>query len=204
MVPEPGHGGRPVVPVGGHRRGRAAADHVRAVGARLGHPHRDRRALPRPEQARPRRQDGQAAGWKPELFTSDAPFKRDYPHLFSLRDGKVYGLGRDPEQQWLFDPVAETRKDLAPRPDNTPRNYGSAVPLPAGFKGPDSVLVLGGDRDDPNTYQLVGGKWSKEKARAFGRTQDNTLLMPDATLMTVNAPSTSATTATARTTPTRT
>ncbi|WP_392960688.1 galactose oxidase-like domain-containing protein [Streptomyces sp. LN245] len=125
-------------------------------------------------------------GWAPELFKADAPFKRDYPHLFSLRDGKIYGLGRDPEQQWKFDPAAETRTDLAPRPDNMPRNYGSAVPLPAGFKGPDSVLVLGGDRNDPNTYQLVGGQWSKEKARAFGRTQDDTLLMPDATLMTVN------------------
>ncbi|WP_327314818.1 galactose oxidase early set domain-containing protein [Streptomyces sp. NBC_01235] len=125
-------------------------------------------------------------GWAVERFKTDAPFKRDYPHLFSLRDGKIYGLGRNPEQQWKFDVTTETRTDLAPRPDNMPRNYGSAVPLPAGFKGPDSVLVLGGDRNDANTYQLVGGQWSKEKARAFGRTQDDTLLMPDATLMTVN------------------
>ncbi|MGW2780013.1 galactose oxidase-like domain-containing protein [Streptomyces populi] len=125
-------------------------------------------------------------GWAPELFKADAPFQRDYPHLFSLRDGKIYGLGRNHDQQWKFDPATETRTDLAPRPDGMPRNYGSAVPLPAGFKGPDSVLVLGGDRNDPNTYQLVGGQWSKEKARAFGRTQDDTLLMPDGTLMTVN------------------
>ncbi|WP_371579005.1 galactose oxidase-like domain-containing protein [Streptomyces sp. NBC_01314] len=137
-------------------------------------------------------------GWSVGGFRADAPFKRDYPHLFSLRDGKIYGLGRNPDQQWTFDINTETRSDLPARPDvphppgamvppqGIGRNYGSAVPLPAGFRGPDSVLVLGGDRDDPNTYQLVGGQWSKEKPRAFGRTQDNTLLLPDATLLTVN------------------
>lgn len=137
-------------------------------------------------------------GWSVGRFRADAPFKRDYPHLFSLRDGKIYGLGRNPDQQWTFDINTETRSDLPARPDvphppgamvppnGIGRNYGSAVPLPAGFRGPDSVLVLGGDRDDPNTYQLVGGQWSKEKPRAFGRTQDNTLLLPDANLLTVN------------------
>ncbi|MER5866859.1 galactose oxidase early set domain-containing protein [Kitasatospora sp. NPDC002040] len=137
-------------------------------------------------------------GWSVGRFKADAPFKRDYPHLFSLRDGKIYGLGRGPDQQWTFDLNSETRSSLPARPDNPPapgamtppqgfgRNYGSAVPLPAGFRGPDSVLVLGGDRDDPNTYQLVGGQWSKQQPRAFGRTQDDTLLLPDATLLTVN------------------
>ncbi|MCJ0869914.1 galactose oxidase early set domain-containing protein [Streptomyces sp. AP-93] len=50
-------------------------------------------------------------------FKAKAPFTRDYPHLFSLRDGLVYGL---------------------------------------------------------------------DKPRAFGRTQDNTLLMPDGTLLTAS------------------
>ncbi|MFE5627552.1 galactose oxidase-like domain-containing protein [Streptomyces virginiae] len=118
----------------------------------------------------------------------DAPFGEDsdYPHLFTLRDGKVYGLGRHAARQWAFDPVAETRTDLPARPDGIHRGYGSAVPLPAGFRGPDSVLILGGDRDDPNTYKLSGGVWEKEHPRAFGRTQDNTLLLPDASLLTVN------------------
>ncbi|GGO84762.1 galactose oxidase early set domain-containing protein [Wenjunlia tyrosinilytica] len=122
-----------------------------------------------------------------DRFKVDAPFKTDYPHLFSLRDGKIYGLGRDFDQQWLFDPVNETRADLPPRIDGTNRTYGSAVPLPGGFRGPDSVLVLGGDRNDPNTYQLVSGnKWKTQEPRAFGRTQDDTLLMPDGNLLTVN------------------
>ncbi|WP_274564771.1 glyoxal oxidase [Streptomyces spiramyceticus] len=121
-----------------------------------------------------------------DVFKADAPFKHDYPHLFSLRDGMIYGLGRDHDQQWLFDPVAETRTNLAARPDKFMRNYGSAVPLPAGFKGPNSVLVLGGNRDDPNTYQLAGGKWKTKEARAFGRTQDDTLILPDGNLLTVN------------------
>lgn len=122
-----------------------------------------------------------------DRFKVDAPFKRDYPHLFSLRDGKIYGLGRNRDQQWLFDPVKETRSDLPMRPDTAEfRNYGSAVPLPGGFRGPDSVLILGGDRDDPNTYQLSGGKWKTASPRAFGRTQDDTLLLPDGDLLTVN------------------
>jgi hypothetical protein len=121
-----------------------------------------------------------------DVFKAEAPYRHDYPHLFSLRDGKIYGLGRDHDQQWLFDPVTETRTSLADRPDGFMRNYGSAVPLPAGFRGPDSVLVLGGNRDDPNTYQLVGGRWKTNEPRAFGRTQDDTLILPDGTLFTVN------------------
>ncbi|MCZ7431536.1 glyoxal oxidase [Streptomyces sp. WMMC1477] len=121
-----------------------------------------------------------------DTFGATAPYRHDYPHLFSLRDGKIYGLGRDHDQQWLFDPVKETRTALPDRPGTSLRNYGSAVPLPAGFRGPDSVLVLGGDRNDPNTYQLVGRQWKKQEPRAFGRTQDDTLILPDGTLMTVN------------------
>ncbi|MGW1140625.1 galactose oxidase-like domain-containing protein [Streptomyces zhihengii] len=121
-----------------------------------------------------------------DVFGAEAPFRHDYPHLFSLRDGMIYGLGRDHDQQWTFDPVTETRSSLPDRPDGFMRNYGSAVPLPAGFRGPDSVLVLGGDRNDPNTYQLVGGQWKTQQPRAFGRTQDNTLILPDGTLFTVN------------------
>ncbi|MEV8397601.1 galactose oxidase early set domain-containing protein [Streptomyces niveus] len=121
-----------------------------------------------------------------DRFGADAPYKLDYPHLFSLRDGKIYGLGRSHDQQWLFDPVKETRGELAQRPGTADRSYGSAVPLPGGFRGPDSVLVLGGDRTDPNTYQLAAGKWKTKEARAFGRTQDNTLLLPTGNLLTVN------------------
>ncbi|MFE4638949.1 galactose oxidase-like domain-containing protein [Streptomyces sp. NPDC056773] len=137
---------------------------------------------------------GQPVPWRPydipldlpvERMRSDAPFRNDYPHLFSLRDGMIYGLGRDADQQWLFDPRAQTRRDLPRRPADF-RGYGSAVPLPAGFDGPDSVLVLGGDPLDPNTYRLSGGAWTTEEPRAFGRTQDDTLILPDGTLLTVN------------------
>ncbi|MCF3183409.1 DUF1929 domain-containing protein [Streptomyces polychromogenes] len=124
-------------------------------------------------------------GMAVERFRADAPFRNDYPHLFSLRDGMIYGLGRDADQQWRFDPVKETRTGLPRRPADF-RGYGSAVPLPAGLRGPDSVLVLGGDPHDPNTYRLSGGRWSTEQPRAFGRTQDDTLILPDATLLTVN------------------
>lgn len=121
-----------------------------------------------------------------DTFKATAPFTLDYPHLFSLRDGNIYGLGRDPAQQWKFDLKSESRSDLPARPDGKKRNYGSAVPLPGGVNGPDSVLVLGGDRDNPSTLKLANGNWTAEKSRAFGRTQDDTLLLPDGTLMTVS------------------
>ncbi|MFD3543832.1 galactose oxidase-like domain-containing protein, partial [Streptomyces sp. NPDC058662] len=120
-----------------------------------------------------------------ERLRSEAPFRNDYPHLFSLRDGMIYGLGRDADQQWRFDPVKDVRTDLPRRPADF-RGYGSAVPLPAGFRGPDSVLVLGGDPRDRNTYLLKDGRWDAAEPRAFGRTQDATLILPDATLLTVN------------------
>ncbi|MFJ3788313.1 galactose oxidase-like domain-containing protein [Kitasatospora sp. NPDC090091] len=121
-----------------------------------------------------------------DRFKADAPFSLDYPHLFSLRDGNVYGFGRQANEQWSFDPVAESRSDLTARPDGHKRNYGSAVMLPGGVNGPDSALILGGDRDNPSTLRFSNGNWTAEKSRAFGRTQDDTLLMPDGTLMTVN------------------
>ncbi|MCX5213111.1 galactose oxidase early set domain-containing protein [Kitasatospora sp. NBC_00240] len=121
-----------------------------------------------------------------DTFRASAPFTLDYPHLFSMRDGNIYGFGRHPGEQWLFDPNNETRSDLPARPDGKKRNYGSAVPLPGGTEGPDATLLLGGDRDNPNTLKFANGAWTAEKSRAFGRTQDDTLLLPDGTLMTVN------------------
>ncbi|MFD3699092.1 galactose oxidase-like domain-containing protein [Streptomyces sp. NPDC058646] len=137
---------------------------------------------------------GHPVPWRPydipldvpsQRLRSQAPFRNDYPHLFSMRDGLIYGLGRDADQQWTFDPVKDVRTDLPRRPADF-RGYGSAVPLPAGFRGPDSVLVLGGDPRDPHTYRLSAGRWTTEEPRAFGRTQDDTLILPDGTLLTVN------------------
>ncbi|NUS14495.1 MAG: DUF1929 domain-containing protein [Streptomyces sp.] len=126
--------------------------------------------------------DGVAA----ERWTSEAPYRMDYPHLFSLNDGKIYGFGRDADQEWRFDPATQVRTQLPDRPDGGLRNYGSAVALPNGTQGPDSVLILGGNRNDPNTYRFSGGAWHKDTPRAFGRTQDDTLILPDGTLLTVN------------------
>ncbi|MEE4544426.1 galactose oxidase early set domain-containing protein [Streptomyces sp. V4-01] len=121
-----------------------------------------------------------------DRWKTDAPYRMDYPHLFSLNDGKIYGFGRDADQQWVFDPADESRKQLPDRPDGGLRNYGSAVELPNGTAGPDSVLVLGGNRNDRNTYLFSGGKWTTSTPRAFGRTQDDTLILPNGNLFTVN------------------
>lgn len=121
-----------------------------------------------------------------DQWRADAPYGKDYPQLFSLNDGKIYGFGRSWNEQWLFDPIDESRASLPDRPDRAERNYGSAVALPSGVNGPDSVLILGGDKDDPRTYRFSGGKWSADTSRAFGRTQDDTVILPDGTLMSVN------------------
>ncbi|MFD7083100.1 galactose oxidase-like domain-containing protein [Streptomyces sp. NPDC059918] len=140
-----------------------------------------------PEKARPVPQGTSEVpeGIAAQLLKSDGPYRNDYPHLFSLRDGRFYGLGRDADQQWAFDPVRETRSELPRRPGNW-RGYGSAVPLPAGQRGPDSVLVMGGDAHDPGTFSFSAAGWRAEQPRAFGRTQDNTVLLPDGRMVTVN------------------
>jgi hypothetical protein len=136
-----------------------------------------------------------------DRFRADAPFSRDYPHLFSLRDGRIYGLGRMLNEQYVFDLDTESRAKLPDRPNipctdardgngagcNPERINGSAVALPNGFQGPDSVLILGGNRDDANTYELAKGEnWVKREPRAFGRSNDNTVILPDGKLFTVN------------------
>jgi hypothetical protein len=136
-----------------------------------------------------------------DAFGAQAPFTRDYPHLFTLRDGKVYGLGRMDNEQFVFDLTTEQRAKLPDRPNipckdqrdgggegcSPERINGSAVALPNGYQGPDSVLILGGNRDNANTYELVKGeRWVTRQPRAFGRANDNTLIMPDGNLFTVN------------------
>ncbi|MFF4036644.1 galactose oxidase-like domain-containing protein [Streptomyces sp. NPDC001816] len=117
-----------------------------------------------------------------------AEYSTDYPHLFSLRDGRIYGFGRTYNEQYVFDPQTETEQPLRDRPGGGMRNYGSAVALPNNTpgNGPDSVLILGGDRNDSKTYKFSGGRWTEDSARAFGRTQDDTLIFPDGRLFTVN------------------
>ncbi|WP_030464385.1 galactose oxidase early set domain-containing protein [Kitasatospora sp. NRRL B-11411] len=121
-----------------------------------------------------------------DRWKADAPYRMDYPHLFSLRDGRIYGFGRSSDQQFVFDPANETRSPLPNRPDGFPRLYGSAVALPNGTAGPDSVLVLGGNYKDPDTFKFSGGRWTKDKPRNLGRAQDDTLIFPDGNLFTVN------------------
>jgi hypothetical protein len=123
-----------------------------------------------------------------EKWKTQAPFKSDYPQAFMLNDGKVYAFGRDADQQYVFDPADQARQGLPNRPDGGLRNYGSAIALPNGTKGPDSVLVLGGNRNDPNTYRFDSRtrEWTKDTPRAFGRTQDDTLILPDGQLVTIN------------------
>jgi hypothetical protein len=117
-----------------------------------------------------------------------ADYMADYPQLFSLRDGKIYGFGRNFNEQFVFDPQARTSQRLPDRPDGGMRNYGSAVALPSSTQdhGPDSALILGGDRNDPKTYRYSGGAWHEDSSRHFGRTQDDTLIFPDGRLFTVN------------------
>ncbi|MFI2205995.1 galactose oxidase-like domain-containing protein [Streptomyces sp. NPDC020192] len=117
-----------------------------------------------------------------------AQYSTDYPHLFSLRDGKIYGFGRTYNEQYAFDPQNETVQQLKDRTDGGERKYGSAValPNPTPGSGPDSVLVLGGNHADKRTFRFDGSNWQEDSPRAFGRTMDDTLIFPDGRLWTVN------------------
>ncbi|KNB49676.1 galactose oxidase early set domain-containing protein [Streptomyces caatingaensis] len=125
-----------------------------------------------------------------DAWRVQAPYTQDYPHLFALRDGKVYGFGREAGEQFAFDPQNETRAGLPARPDGGMRLYGSAVPLPNGTNGPDSVLVLGGDNHSNKVFKFTsgpnGGQWTEETPRNYSRTQDDTLILPNGNLFTVN------------------
>lgn len=121
-----------------------------------------------------------------DVWKDQAPYRNDYPQAFMLNDGKIYAFGRDADQAWLLDPSDQSRTSLPNRPDGGLRNYGSAVALPNGTSGPDSVLIIGGNRNDANTYLFKDGAWTKSTQRHFGRTQDDTLILPDGTLFTVN------------------
>jgi hypothetical protein len=123
-----------------------------------------------------------------DTWPVNAEYSTDYPHLFSLRDGRIYGFGRAYDEQYAFDPAGRTSRKLPHRPDGGERKYGSAValPNPTPGNGPDSALILGGDRNNPKTYKFSGGTWSQDTPRAFGRTQDDTLIFPDGRLFTVN------------------
>lgn len=133
----------------------------------------------------------ESPGFRPQrtpvdTFGAEAPFTHDYPQTFALRDGMIYGLGRDHDEQWTFDPATEKRTALPDRPDGFERLYGSAVPLPDGLRGPDSVLLLGGNAKDADTWEFTGSRWKKAEPRNFGRTQDDTVILPDGNLLTVN------------------
>ncbi|SFD02367.1 galactose oxidase early set domain-containing protein [Streptomyces aidingensis] len=127
-----------------------------------------------------------------DRFGADAPFSSDYPQAFALNDGLVYTLGRNSDEQWVFDPRAETRADLPDRPDHPEgrkhpeRWYGSSVLLPNGTDGPEAILQMGGDPNDPATYLFKDGTWTVGEEKHFGRTQDDTLILPDGSLFTVN------------------
>jgi hypothetical protein len=121
-----------------------------------------------------------------------------YPHLITLRSGKVALLGPAVEDTGLLDPATWTWSDLPPLPGALERIGSNAVPLPGGPDGPARVLLVGGwDRtmtgpDHPATASTTAmtadpgaGTWDPQPPQSVGRAFANTVLLPDGTMVSV-------------------
>lgn len=121
-----------------------------------------------------------------------------YPHMFSMRSGRVLVAGPKPEDSWFFRaPGADNALNWTDAP-NLPqrRTYASAVPLPAGTSGPNAILLTGGHAGDgqARTTSLVfqentngnRGAWrTAPNALTTARSNHNTKLLPGGSMVTV-------------------
>ncbi len=114
-----------------------------------------------------------------------------YPHMFVLPTGKVLMTGPDAETA-LLDTTTWTWTDLPPLP--TGRGWGSAVLMPSGPTGPQTLMMLGGVPDGQfsavkTTVLLnlnnLGAGWTAGPPMNTARAHLNTVILPDNSLLTV-------------------
>jgi len=133
----------------------------------------------------------------PEVLGSPGqpPTPALYPHMFWMRSGRGLVAGPSPGDTWFLRApgadgslVWEDAADLSRR-----RTYGAAVPLPGGPQGPTQVLQTGGYGDDnastataerfDETDPTAG--WTPAGPLVTARTNQNTKLLPDGSMVTV-------------------
>jgi len=124
-----------------------------------------------------------------------------YPHLFTLPDERVVTVGPLPKDAGLIDardPDAPVTWTDLPRSIEQ-RNGGNAVLVPGGPRGSWKVMMLGGigGQDLPDGSRLpsattetldvkhAGEGWKLGSSQNLGRSYQNTVLLPDQSMVTV-------------------
>ncbi|MEO5703275.1 MAG: Calx-beta domain-containing protein [Gammaproteobacteria bacterium] len=118
-----------------------------------------------------------------------------YPHQFVMPDGRMLLAGPRPDDTALFNPTTAEWSDI---PDFAVHRYlyGSAVlvPNPAKFSGTTQVMLIGGGDGNAQiptaTTELFdtanhAAGWSFRAPLPQPRTNNNTVILPDGTLLTV-------------------
>ena len=124
-----------------------------------------------------------------------------YPHMFTLPDERVLVAGPLPKHSALID--ARDPRDPVTWTDlprlNEMRNGGNAVLDPGGPRGSWKVTMLGGtgglpkpdgSRDPSGTTETIDAKhpgegWKMGPSQNLGRSYQNTVLLPDRSMVTV-------------------
>jgi hypothetical protein len=144
----------------------------------------------------------------PEAVLDDPgmPQRGDYyPHLFWMPNGRGLVAGPFTNDSWWFDvpanPATFGTSSWTDVPNfNNSRAWGTAVLVPGGPDGSHQVVQLGGSEapitgDDPATntadvFDEVASRWTRHDtgdtfALNQARSHANTVLLPDATMVTV-------------------
>ena len=129
-----------------------------------------------------------------------------YPHTRLLRDGRISLTGPGGSDTWIsgFSTNLAAWTALPELPINngggnvasTARGGGNAVLQPNGTLGPDTVMLLGGYYYAATASKQFGataaikiapgtGGWSTDSTQNVGRAQQNTVLLPNGSMVTV-------------------
>lgn len=122
------------------------------------------------------------------------PTGETYPHMFAMPSGRALVAGPDKTQTWFLN-TPGTNPWWTPAPAMSQRrNWGTAVPMPAGSGGSSKVMALGGTSlsRDPSTNSTEvfdeanpGQGWLAKPSLNIGRGHANTVLLPDGSMVEV-------------------
>ena len=123
-----------------------------------------------------------------------------YPHLFQMPSGRVLVAGPEPADSWFFRLSAVGALSWEDAPNPVRHTFGTGVLLPGTPSGSTRVALIGGvDRDalsdsgsstplpTVETFDEAdpGAGWSPAPPLNYGRAHQNTVLLPDGSMVTV-------------------
>jgi Domain of unknown function (DUF1929) len=126
----------------------------------------------------------------------ESPTKVWYPHGFVLASGRTLIAGPERFQSWFFGGATASSYSWADVADpSRMREFGSAVMMPSGHTGATQVLHMSGAHDpnaardkistpDNELFDEATGRWSPAPPLNIARSHLNTVLLPDASMVT--------------------